>query len=94
MFDGVIRCKSVIQYCIGVVDYNRTDAHEACEERLFHVRVALKCEVLDDRRQLVVIADEDPTLEARLAAGGGVRVLQQQRDERLDLQDLRRFLHY
>ena len=41
----------------------------------------------------MVVTNEDPALEARLAASGGVRVLQQQGDERLDLQDLRRLLH-
>ena len=74
------------------VSWQDAEAHEARKERLVEARVLLEGHVLDDGRQLVVVADEDDALEAR-AAGGGVGVLQDHWDERLYLHDLRRLLH-
>mmetsp|Transcript_1856 Transcript_1856/g.3796 ORF Transcript_1856/g.3796 Transcript_1856/m.3796 type:complete len:388 (-) Transcript_1856:774-1937(-) len=74
------------------LDVGDAEAHEACEEALVHARVLLERHVLDDRRQLVVVADEHDALEAaRLPLD---LLLQEHRDEGLDLEDLRRLLHH
>lgn len=61
------------------------------EQRLAHVGVAIEGLVLDDRRQLVVIPNHNPPLQSIPTRQIGV--LEQQRNERLDLEDLRSLLH-
>lgn len=74
------------------IDGRYAEAHQARKHGLLEVAVARKRHVLDHRRQLVVVADRDEALQTR-RAGFGVVLLQHQRDERLDLEDLRRLFH-
>ena len=56
---------------LGVeVDGGHPEAHEAGEQRLLHVGELLEGHVLDDRRQLVVVADHDPPLQPVVAILG------------------------
>ena len=66
------------------------EANEAREQTLLEIRVFLQSDVLDDRRQLMMVTDHNPALETIDALGG---LLQQQRNERLHLENLRRLLH-
>jgi len=45
------------------VDSWHAEMNEAREERLFHVGELLERHVLDHRRQLVVVANHNPTLQ-------------------------------
>lgn len=62
-----------------------SETHNSGEEGLLHVGVLLEGHVLDDGGQLVVVPNHNPALESAEAVRG---VLQQQRNEGLDLQDL------
>jgi len=55
---------------------------------LLHVGELLEGHVLDDRWQLVVITDHDPTLQTITTI---LRVLKQQRDECFNFQNLKEF---
>ena len=63
-----------------------TEPNETREERLLHVGELLEGHVLDDRRQLMVVTDHDPTLQPVTTI---LRVLKQQRDECFDFQNLK-----
>lgn len=60
------------------------------EQALLHIAVLLEGHVLDHRRQLVMVADHDPPLQPGATV---LRILEQQRNECLDLQDLGGLLH-
>jgi hypothetical protein len=72
------------------IDCGNSKSHNSGEQGLLHVGVLLEGHVLDNRGQLVVITNHDPPLKTAEAVS---RVLQKQRDESLDFQNLRRLFH-
>ncbi len=67
-----------------------TEPDEPCKKTLVHATVLLKRHVLNNRGQLIVVADENRALQT---AGTAALALQKQWNKRLDFQNLGSFLH-
>lgn len=52
--------------CIQI-DSGHSEAYKSGKERLLHVGVLLEGHVLDNRRQLVVVSNHDPTFQPAVA---------------------------